>query len=122
MSDPTHVSALFEGPLTFETMQENIPTFRQEGEDISEVYNTRNIVIENELLNLNCIMQRQESQTMSMKPPTDGIGNAKTLASGLGDVGLLPLQLQMTTTKTVLQGNGPRLGPCSLSLCIVCTE
>ena len=69
VSDPTHISALFEGPLTFETVQENIPTFREEGEDISKVSNTRNIVIENELLNLNCIMQRRELQTMSMKPP-----------------------------------------------------
>ena len=59
---------------------------------------------------------------MSMKPPTNSIGNAKTLASGLGDVGLLPRQLQMTATKTVLQGNGPPLGPWSLNLYTICTK
>ena len=69
VSDPTHASAVFEGPLTFETVYENIPTFRQEQDDILEVSNTHNIVIENELLNLNCIMRRRQSQTMSMKPP-----------------------------------------------------
>ena len=53
VSDPTHVTALFEGPLTFETVEENIPTFREERDDISEVSNTRSIVIESELQNLN---------------------------------------------------------------------
>ena len=48
-----HVTALFEGPLTFETVEENIPTFREERDDIFEVSNTRNIVIQNELQNLN---------------------------------------------------------------------
>ena len=67
--DPTHAAALFEGPLTFETVYKNIPTIRQEDDDILEVSNTRNIVIQNEVLNLNCIMQRRQSQTMSMKPP-----------------------------------------------------
>ena len=67
--DPTHAGALFEGPLTFETVYKNIPTIRQEDDDIVEVSNTRNIVIQNEVLNLNCIMQRRQSQTMSMKPP-----------------------------------------------------
>ena len=52
-SDRTHVTALLEGPLTFETVEENIPTFREERDDISEVSNTRNIVIEDELQNLN---------------------------------------------------------------------
>ena len=67
--DPTYAGALFEGPLTFETVYENIPTIRQEDDDIVEVSNTQNIVIQNEVLNLNCIMQRRQSQTMSMKPP-----------------------------------------------------
>ena len=67
--DPTHARGLFEGPLTSETVYESIPTFRQEEDDILEVTTTGNIVIENDLLNLNCIMQRRGSQTMSMKPP-----------------------------------------------------
>ena len=48
-----HVTALIEGPLTLETVEENLPTFREERDDISDVSNTRNIVIENEIQNLN---------------------------------------------------------------------
>ena len=51
VSDPTHVIVFFEGPLSFGIGEENIPIFRKEGDDISEVSNTDNFVIENELQN-----------------------------------------------------------------------
>ena len=50
-SDPTHVTLLFEGPLGVRSVEEKIPTFREEGDDISEVSSTGNFVIEKDLQN-----------------------------------------------------------------------
>ena len=51
VSDPTHVIVLFERPLGFGSVEEKIPRFREEGDNISEVSNMGNFVIENELQN-----------------------------------------------------------------------
>ena len=51
VSDPTHVSVLSEGPLGFGSVEEKIPRFREERDDISEVPSTNTSVIENGLQN-----------------------------------------------------------------------
>ena len=49
MSDPTHVTVLFEGPLRFGSVEKKIPTFSDETDNISEVPSTDTSVIKNEL-------------------------------------------------------------------------
>ena len=49
MSDPMHVPVVFEGPLGFGTVQNRIPTFQEEGDNIFEVPSMDTSVIRNEL-------------------------------------------------------------------------
>ena len=51
VSDPTHVTVLFQGPLGFGTLEGNIPAFREEGDNIFEVSDTGNIIIQDKLQN-----------------------------------------------------------------------
>ena len=48
VSNPTHVTVLFEEPLDFGSKEEKIPRFREEGDNISEVPSTDTSVITTE--------------------------------------------------------------------------